>query len=279
MGRGRLGLSLAGALRTAGLDVEVLPGRAATDRPVVLLCLPDDAVATRASAGPWRSGQLVAHCTGGLGADALQGARDAGARTGWFHPLQTFPTGGHGARFRGVAVAVDADAGDDRELLVRLVEALGARPIRVPAASRARYHAAAVMVANGLIALAAGAAALWQEWGVPRDEALSALLPLIEASAANLREVGLPGGLTGPVARGDVETVRRHLEALEHAPSARDAYVATMRLALEVAREQGLETVKGEAVGAVLGAATSGPADGSSAVVTGRGRRRVTGCA
>src|SRR5690606_1661352 len=109
--------------------------------------------------------------------------------------------------------AVDGTAAA-RPRLTDLAREVGLHPFHVPQDQRVRYHAAASLAANGAVALAGLAAQVLQPLGLRRDEALAALLPLLSSALAGLGRVGLPGGLTGPVARGDVEVVRRHLRAL-----------------------------------------------------------------
>lgn len=214
---------------------------------LVFLTVPDDAIEAVAGSLRGRSGQAVVHCSGGLSLEPLATIATMGVRVGSFHPLQAFaqpvrpePVEGHdgqalrqaqherresvqqevGDRLAGITYGLEGP-----EPLISTLEDLardlGGRPIRLPPGSKALYHASAVLASNYLVTLAQQASDLWAHYGVPRDEALTALLPLIEGTVANLNSIGLPDALTGPIARGDVGTVRRHLEVL--AASAPDA--------------------------------------------------------
>ena len=111
------------------------------------------------------------------------------------------------------------------EQLLRLVADLGGTPLILRAEDKALYHAAAVLASNYVVTLAKLATDLWLRLGQERPAALKALLPLIQGAVDNLNAVGLPAALTGPIARGDVPTVRRHLEALaDAAPSLQTVY-------------------------------------------------------
>ncbi len=121
---------------------------------------------------------------------------------------------------------------------------LGGVPFDIKPEHRAAYHASAVM-ACGLIAELAGlAAGMWGQFGVPRERALASLAPLIEATAASLKEKGLPGAVTGPYVRGDVSTIAMHLKATaEQSPDVGRAYAALALAGLPIAVEQGRLTL------------------------------------
>lgn len=200
---------------------------------LVIIATPDDAIASVASSIAWRPGQMAVHCSGAQSAAALSAAAVQGALTGVLHPLQTLagrePELG---LFRGITFAVEAP----EPLAVILqwwAQALGGRWITLRPEDRVLYHAAAVIASNYLVTLAKLASGLWEEMGIGRAEALRALLPLMHGTVENLERVGLPDGLTGPIARGDLGTVERHLAAVgERAPQL-----------LAVYRELGLQTV------------------------------------
>src|SRR5262249_3707097 len=112
-------------------------------------------------------------------------------------------------------------------------------PLRIRGEDRALYHAASVAASNFVVGLMAFAAELWGEAGIPPDKAVPALLPLVEGSVRNLASAGLPGALTGPVARGDAGTVRAHLAALAGNPEWVAVYRAVSSVLIGVARAQG----------------------------------------
>jgi predicted short-subunit dehydrogenase-like oxidoreductase (DUF2520 family) len=236
VGRGRLGRSLAGALRCP-----LLPGRETVDVPAGCLCLvavPDPALAATA-ARVRGDGAAVVHVSGAHGLDVLNPAARRGHPVGAFHPLRSFPAPLGPEAFHGVLFGIDAS--DD--VLLAELEALGARlggwTRRIRGGDRIRYHAAATLAGPLLVALAAQAAGVLGDVGFSRDEALDALLPFIGGTLDNLRTLRLPGALIGPVRRGDPDTVARHVEAL-HGDAA-TAYRALTRTAIRLAEEAGLD--------------------------------------
>jgi predicted short-subunit dehydrogenase-like oxidoreductase (DUF2520 family) len=152
----------------------------------------------------------------------------------------------------GVVVGVDASSPALLRRLASLARALGARPRRVSASQRALYHAAAVFASNYVVVQLGTAVKLLQLAGWGEKEATAGLLPLTEGVLANVRKRGPVRALTGPVRRGDVNTVERHLAALAAArpPASGEALVEQYRMlgliALELAVEAGLEPAAAE---------------------------------
>ena len=179
-------------------------------------------------------GRLVAHFAGSLGRAPLAPLASRGYRAAAIHPLQVLS----GWRIAaGTGFALDAD-GETMAVVTRLVEDLGGVPLEVPAASRAAYHAAAVMAANLGMTLLSEAVDLLERQGIPRAEAQQGLGALVRGGLEASMDRGLPAALTGPVARGDVATVAGHLEALAGDPELRRAYAAGSLLTLrQVARD------------------------------------------
>jgi predicted short-subunit dehydrogenase-like oxidoreductase (DUF2520 family) len=218
IGPGRVGTALAGALSAAGEEVLGLHGRAPYppalgEADAVLVAVPDPEIpavgAALAGSGRLSAGAAVLHTAGAMGPSALGAVPHAGT----FHPLQTFP-GGDPPPLRGVPFAI---AGDARALIVgrTLAGRLGGVAIEVPEEARALYHAAAVLACGQVAALAGAAAeALARAANVSEAEALRLLAPILAQTAKNLGALGLPAAMTGPVARGDVETQRRNAHAL-----------------------------------------------------------------
>ena len=186
---------------------------------LVLLTVPDDAIETvcrdLAEVNAFADGAVVAHCSGALSSDVLSPAQDAcGCAVGSMHPLQTFPTAESAlARLPGAYCFCE---GDSRavEMLEELARAIGATPARIDVGAKALYHAAAVTACNYLTTLLDAAVAMCAKAGIDRETALAALGPLSKATLENVAAMGPEGALTGPIARGDAGTVRRHLEAL-----------------------------------------------------------------
>src|SRR5207248_6017740 len=162
LGRGRLGQSLARALRARlvpGHDWRSgMPFKAGAR---IFLAVPDPAIAPLAAelaALPLPEGAAVIHLSGALGLAPLKAVVEAGRDVGSFHPLQSFPVEREPEHFRGALVAVDASSARLLGELTRLARVLGARPRRVPPEERTLYHAAAVLASNYLVALSAQAA-------------------------------------------------------------------------------------------------------------------------
>jgi predicted short-subunit dehydrogenase-like oxidoreductase (DUF2520 family) len=208
VGRGRLGSSVAARLAERRLLAE---GEIAD---LVLLCVPDRVIAERAGTipiGPW-----VAHMSGAVPLSALA---PHSHRFG-LHPLQTFTRDGGAAQLDGSWAAVTGESEDARERSRWLAEALGVHPFDLQEDRRALYHAGATMASNFLVTLYRAAKQLVETAGVPPD----ALLPLMRRTIDNGFE------LTGPIARGDWETVDAHLTAIQrYAPEVEELYRAMAR--------------------------------------------------
>ena len=228
VGRGRMGTAVARAAAQAGVEV-VTAGRedlaeCAREAEVALLCVPDSAITNACedlvSAAP--SIGHVGHTSGATGLDALAPAAQADAGTFSLHPLQTVPDGS--SALVGAPAAVAGSDPASLELARDLARRLGMEPFEVPEEARAAYHAAASIASNFLIALESSAVELLDAAGIENGREL--LAPLVLRTVANWAESG-PEALTGPIARGDEETVRRHLEAVaEHHPELEDLYRA-----------------------------------------------------
>jgi predicted short-subunit dehydrogenase-like oxidoreductase (DUF2520 family) len=263
IGAGRTGTALAVALAEAGYEVVAVASRSPASAQalarrlsgaravesaqevvnaadLVFLTVPDDQIRDVSAKLRWRAGVAAVHTSGVETREALSVAASQGAETASLHPLQTLADLEHGAeKLRGSVVAVEAD-GALRERLLALVEALGATPVELRAEDKALYHASAVLVSNYVVTLAKLATDLWLRFGWERPAALQALLPLLRGTVANLETVGLPAALTGPVTRGDVATVRRHIEALsEAAPDLLATYRALGLQTIAVALAKG----------------------------------------
>jgi predicted short-subunit dehydrogenase-like oxidoreductase (DUF2520 family) len=195
---------------------------------LVIVATPDAAIASTAVrlAPGLRPGALVVHLAGAHGVDALDALAAArpDVSVGALHPLQTLTGFDDADALVGAWAAVDGPPA-----VHALARRLGLRPGAVPDAARPAYHAAAVVASNHLVALLAQVERLAADAGVPFD----AFLPLVEASVDHAFAVGPAAALTGPVARGDVATVARHLDALDadERPTYRAMADAARRLA------------------------------------------------
>lgn len=273
LGAGRAGRGLARALRASGADVVGLHGRRARDAgderitagaipdairqaDVVLVTVRDEQLegALRELAGAALAPEaVVLHASGSAVPRALDELRRRGHPSGTFHPLVPLADPERApALLRHAWIGVDGDA---RAVAAgeRLATRIGAHTLRIPPGEKARYHAAAVFASNFPTVLAAIAGRLLREAGVGDDEAWRALHGLMSAAVANLEGRDPAAALTGPVVRGDVETIRRHLDALGADPAARDVYVALTRAAVALARTAGADARRLSAIERLLG--------------------------
>jgi predicted short-subunit dehydrogenase-like oxidoreductase (DUF2520 family) len=235
----------------AALDPTAASSRAGTlaKASIVFLTVPDDAIGPLcreiADLGGWHPGHKVVHCSGALSSHVLQPARDAGALVASFHPLQAFASlEAAVASMPGSTFALEGDPTPLAEL-GRFVDLLGGTPLHLTADEKTIYHAAAAIASNYTVALAALASDLLVQRGIAPDAntALRYLLPLLRGTVENLSALGLPDALTGPLARGDVGTVRRHIRALDEcepcAPGLADLYRHLAQATLPLAQEKG----------------------------------------
>ncbi len=253
MGAGRVGAVLAAALRERGYEIAAVAGESTAsrtriqnllpgvrvDKPtavaracdLLLLTVPDDmlanVVAMLSASGAIRSGQYVAHTSGRHGLEVLGPAAGRGAHVLALHPAMTFTgTQRDLSRLPGCVFGVTS-APDTAELADRLVADLGGTPARIPEELRTLYHAGLAHGANHLVTLVAQSMDLLRAAGV--DEPAATLRPLLSAALDNALCSG-DEALTGPIVRGDVETVRGHLaEIAAHGPDALESYVAMAR--------------------------------------------------
>lgn len=193
------------------------PSEAAALAQVVFVTASDGAIAEVARSCRLAPMRYVAHCSGLLGAEVL-GAAAPESIVGAMHPLQTFPNRASHRLLRRVSFGIESPDADFRGWLARLATTFEGRVVPIgggPAGARQRaaYHAAAVMSCGLLAGLAGVAADLWTALGMSRDDALTHMAPMITSTADAVAELGVPGALSGPFVRGDVETVRAHLSA------------------------------------------------------------------
>lgn len=232
VGAGRAGRAFAHALRGRGVEVDgpwgrdVEPRGAARGVDIVLVCVSDAAVAEVAARIEPVADVVVAHVAGSLGLDALEPHE----RRASLHPLTALPdeVTGAAALTDGAAFAV---AGDP--LVRSLVEVLAGRLVEVADSDRVLHHAACCVASNHLVALMGQVERIAARVGVPAD----VYYELAAGSLANVRRRSPAVALTGPASRGDVETLERHLAALD--PSERAAYSVMADLAATLAAQGG----------------------------------------
>lgn len=236
VGAGRLGTALAWGLHARGVRVAAvhsprpaaaqalcaaIPGCASTNLQeviercdLVFLTTPDAAIEPTARAGRWRPGMGVVHCSGATEVQALAAAAACGAAIGGFHPMQTFGDPAAAVRtLPGCTVTIEAGPAIDG-LLVALSNRLGCPVNRLPPGMRGRYHAAAGYASQFVNVLLDEAAQLWASWGATEAQAVQALLPLVRGTLSAVEAVGIARAMPGPVSRGDVGSIARHLQAV-----------------------------------------------------------------
>ena len=278
IGTGRMGLALGGALHQAGvLDGVAFFGRSPEPPPhplfddsaviyrmgvgpspeettILVLAVPDDVLHSVANevarAGPAPGPCVALHLSGALSTDVLAPLHTAGYLVGSLHPLQTVADPWSGTdRLRGCAYAI---AGEPAAITAarRIVAALEGRPLLIPPTLRPLYHAAAVFASNYVLAASAVMARTLAEAGIDEEDAIAAALPLMRGTIDNIEQLGLGAALTGPVARGDVDTVRLHTARLS--PRERRLYSALGLETVQLARAVGLDPDRAEAIESVL---------------------------
>ncbi|MDH4272787.1 MAG: DUF2520 domain-containing protein [Candidatus Aminicenantes bacterium] len=271
IGAGRLGTTLGRALATKGHKITALTcrrkasaeesraiigqGRALTDNAaaarmarVIFLCLPDEVitgVVSRLARNrvDW-PGKTVFHTSGLLPAQVLEPLRERGASIASFHPVQSFPRKttrpGH---FRGISFGLEGDR-NALALAGAFVRRLGGRALIIPEGTKSFYHAAFSFASNFLVVLLDAATRLLKEAQIPEDKAARMLLPLVQGTLHNVKEFDTAAALTGPLVRGDVASVKAHLEALERWPRYADVYRKLSLVGLEIAEKKGLKPRK-----------------------------------
>ncbi|MEO6210010.1 MAG: Rossmann-like and DUF2520 domain-containing protein [Gemmatimonadaceae bacterium] len=251
VGAGRAGRALAHAMRVAGVDVVGLHGRregaditwgkwpSSLESATVVLVTVRDAelagVLTELSGASLSADVVMLHASGSAEPAALDLLREQGHPCGTFHPLLplTDPTRAT-EQLRRAWIGIDGDEGA-RATSRALAAAIGAKVLEIPAGEKARYHAAAVFVSNFPVVLMSVGMRLLELVGIQDTSARSALGMLLTAAAQNAAAVAPAQALTGPVVRGDVETVRAHLAALRETPEILELYRALSREALLIA--------------------------------------------
>lgn len=246
IGRGRVGKALRRALEASGQHSVVAVGRR-WKRPsvqraeAVVLAVPDDAIELVAErlAPDLRPGATVLHCAGARGVDELGACESRGAAVGIMHPLVSFPSARSGPSLRGTTFTL---SGSRRAIATgrRIARACGARVV-VAQTGDARYHAAAALAANGAAALAFVSVGVLEGLGFDKRAAERAIGALLQSVGKNVESLGVPGALTGPIARGETEAVVHHRKALRRVSrDALSAYDAVVPIIVKCAQASGL---------------------------------------
>lgn len=259
VGPGNLGSALALNLRRAGCDIEALVVRsrkkvpnetlelarrvkakivALGDRPLgsglVWITVPDDAIATvaaqLASTQDWQ-GKTVFHSSGALTSEVLSALRAKGAKVASVHPGMTFVRQSI-PRLEGVPFGVEGDP-DAVRLAKKLVRDLGGSAFPIKTQNKVLYHAFGTFASPMMIALMTTLEQVGKAAGINPSDVGKMAGPLLRQTLNNYLKYGAAAAFSGPLVRGDVATVRRHLDALRRVPEAREVYLALVKMALK----------------------------------------------
>jgi len=258
VGAGNLGTALAVSLHDAGFVIEAVVARdraeslrkarrlakrvnaraladpARADADLFWFCVPDSEIARTAggfaSKISWK-GKIALHSSGALASDELNSLRRLGASVASVHPLMTFVRGSR-PLLAGVPFAIEGDAAAVR-VGRRIVRGVDGKPFSIRKQDKAAYHAWGTFASPLLTALLATTEHVARLAGVDRRDAVRRMMPILQQTLANYAEYGGPNAFSGPIIRGDVDTVRRHLRVLRGLPAARDVYAALARSALQ----------------------------------------------
>jgi predicted short-subunit dehydrogenase-like oxidoreductase (DUF2520 family) len=263
VGAGPVATALAGSLRLGGVPVlglwarRAAPARAAgsaagvaafssappdilLETEVIILAVRDHVIGEVAQmlvgTGLVNKRHVLLHCAGAASAhDVLGVVADQVAGIGTLHPLSAIADGKAGMRsLKGTVFGVEGDE-VGRATAGKLVAALGGLTLALDGSQMGAYHAAAALASNYIVAAIDAAAAVLAMSGVAADTAAQALVPLAEGALRNVAAHGTTGGLTGPIRRGDAQTIQRHLDALRGRPELAEIYRALARRAVEIA--------------------------------------------
>lgn len=212
---------------------------------IVFITTADDRIAPVCAALAWRQGQVVVHCSGASTVQALEAARQQGALVGSLHPCQSFAGVEEAIHsLPGSTFAIEAQE-PVKTILSAMARALEGQIVYLTSADKTLYHAAAVMACNYFVTLEKLATDLWQNFGKTSADGLRAYMPLLKGTLANIEKTGFPNCLTGPIARGDLATVRRHLSALQQsAPEMVPLYKQLGRFTIPIGQAKGSLTAE-----------------------------------
>lgn len=238
VGIGRLGTALTHQLSKAGYRVSKIisrksprPKRLSAD--VVWFCVPDAEIARVAETFAehlWR-GKVAFHSSGVLTSDVLSALHPGGAYVASVHPLMTFVKGSV-PDLAAVPFAIEGDPSAVR-VAQRIVRDLGGRPVEIRKKDKVAYHAFATMVCPLLVSLLSASEKAAALAGLTKAEGRRRMMPIIRQTLRNYEKLGPAGAFSGPIVRGDVETIRAHLKTLAKVPAAKKTYAALAGAALD----------------------------------------------
>jgi len=261
LGLGKVGTAVGFLLRQAGYRIVAVASRskasltqgivytggkpylnfsaAALTANCIIITTSDDAIAhvckKISSERGIRPGAKVIHMSGAGGLDLLESAQDAGAHVACIHPLQSFADVDGAIRNIPGSTFGITSADEIKEWSVQMVRDLGGVPFFIADADKPLYHAAACIASNYLTTLIHMVEEIYQSLGLSREDTIRAIWPLVMGTIANIETKGTVQALTGPVARGDAGTIKKHAEALRNKlPALLQAYSALGILTADV---------------------------------------------
>ncbi len=251
--------AVSAAKRIGAEGFSACPWEISKNARIVFITTPDDAIQRTCEAiskhEGFGKGNVVIHCSGALSSEILSSARGCGALVATLHPLQAFASVDQAENLlQSTFWTVEGDH-EAMHHVQQLVNDLGGVLLEISAGAKSVYHAAAVTASNYLVTLISCALELGRVAGLSPEVSLKALLPLIKGTVSNVEARGIPGALTGPIARGDVDTVAAHLKAISgKSPRLLDMYKILGRYTIDLAKEKGtLDKEAAERLMALLG--------------------------
>jgi predicted short-subunit dehydrogenase-like oxidoreductase (DUF2520 family) len=200
---------------------------------MVWFCVPDGEISTAAesmAAGADWKGKVALHSSGALTSDELAVLRKRGAATASVHPLMTFVRGSR-PPLEGVPFAIEGSPKAVRAARAIVLDLRG-QPFTIRKEHKEAYHAWGMFASPLLTALLAANERVAVAAGVSRKAAKERMLPILRQTLSNYARLGAAGSFSGPIARGDVATVEKHLKVLGKVPGTREVYIALARAAL-----------------------------------------------
>jgi predicted short-subunit dehydrogenase-like oxidoreductase (DUF2520 family) len=185
---------------------------------IVFITTPDSAIEDTCNTISQNSGftdnTVVMHCSGALASSVLSSAKTCGASIGSMHPLQSFASVDYKTNpFQGINVSLEGES-PAVNIAKTIVADLGGTVVTILTEAKTLYHASAVVASNYLVTLLDLAIRLIEKAGINREDAFHLLKPLIDGTLSNIKKVGVQKALTGPIARGDIKTVEKHIEEI-----------------------------------------------------------------
>ena len=265
LGIGKVGRAIGLLLRSAGYNIAAIASRtpasinqgmaytggtpytdfseAASQAECIFITTSDDAIASVCEkitrGGSIKPGKKVIHMSGAGGLSLLEEARRSGAHTACIHPLQSFAdVEGAIKNIPGSTFGITSDD-EIKQWCVQVVKDLGGNPFFISDAEKPLYHAAACIASNYLTTLIHMVQTIYQSLGLDREDAMHAFWPLVKGTVRNIEDKGTVHALTGPIARGDMGTLKKHIEALHNkVPALLNAYRVLGILTTEIGVEK-----------------------------------------